>query len=71
MHDQTIWIPPRATTFNEACEACEEELSDGRPWAPVSGSLDLGHGQGWATCPLGHEIRVLRMGPTMPAGALH
>jgi hypothetical protein len=70
VHDQTIWIPPRATSFTELCEACAEELSDGRPWAPVSGSLDPGLGHGWATCPHGHEIRVLRMGPAMPAGAL-
>ncbi|MGH3104836.1 MAG: hypothetical protein ACRDN6_12150 [Gaiellaceae bacterium] len=70
MHDQTIWLPPRATAFTEVCEACEEEQSDGVPWATVSGTLSLGDAHGWATCPRGHEVRVLRMGMAMPAGAL-
>jgi len=30
MHEQTIWLPPRATAFTEICEACEEEIAPAR-----------------------------------------
>jgi hypothetical protein len=72
MHEQTIWLPPRATAFTEICEACEEEspVATGCSHAVVSGALRLDAAHGWATCPRGHEIRVLRMNAAMPAGAL-
>jgi hypothetical protein len=72
MFDQTIWLPPRATGFTEACELCEEEHPEWAhtPAAAVAGTLRLDQSHGWATCPRGHEIRVLRMGIGMPAGAL-
>jgi hypothetical protein len=71
MHEQTIWLPPRATAFTEICETCEGEHSDrGGPPPTVSGRLRVEDGAGWATCPRGHTMRVLRMGGAMPAGAL-
>ena len=72
MHEQTIWLPPRATSFTEVCEACEEEhpVFSGFTHATVSGQLRLEDDRGWATCPRGHTMRVLRMNSAMPAGAL-
>jgi hypothetical protein len=72
MRDQTIWLAPRATGFTEICETCEEEHPelDGFAGATVSGVLRIDDDHGWATCPRGHEVRVLRMGRAMPAGAL-
>ena len=72
MNEQTIWLPPRATSFTEICEWCEEEfpVSTGETHATVSGQLRLEDDRGWATCARGHTMRVLRMSLTMPAGAL-
>jgi hypothetical protein len=72
MHDQTIWLPPRATAFTELCELCEEEHPErsGSPLATVSGNLRIDAEVGWAICARGHTVRVLRMGSGMPAGAL-
>ena len=72
MYDQTIWLSPRATGFTEACELCEEEHPE---WArtaaaSITGTLRLDEAHGSATCRRGHEVRVLRMGAGMPAGAL-
>ena len=72
MHEQMIWIPPRAVGFRELCEACEDEHPElaGSAAATVSGSLRLDEERGWATCGRGHTMRVLRMHAAMPAGAL-
>ncbi len=71
MHEQTIWLAPRATAFTEICETCEEEHHDRGGLPPtVSGSLRIEDGAGWATCARGHTMRVLRMRGAMPAGAL-
>jgi hypothetical protein len=72
MLEQTIWLPPRATAFTELCGSCEDEHPEtaGSPSATVSGTLRLEAEAGWATCPRGHVVRVLRMGLRMPAGAL-
>jgi hypothetical protein len=69
--DQTIWLAPRATSFTEICEVCEEEapVAAGCSHALVRGTLRLGDAHGWATCARGHEVRVLRMSSAMPAGA--
>ena len=71
MHEQTIWLAPRATSFTDICEQCEDE-ADGRGGLPptISGRLRIDDGAGWATCHRGHTMRVLRMGNAMPAGAL-
>ena len=72
MREQTIWLAPRATGFTEICEACEEDHPQfaATASATVSGVLRLDDDPGWATCARGHEVRVLRMGRAMPAGAL-
>ena len=72
MRDQTIWLAPRATGFTEICESCEEDHPElaSTAGATVTGILRIDDDQGWATCPRGHEVRVLRMGRAMEAGAL-
>ena len=72
MEAQTIWIAPRATAFTEICDECAEEhvFGYGYRGATVSGALRLDAASGWATCPRGHTVRVLRMSTRMPAGAL-
>jgi hypothetical protein len=72
MRDQTIWLAPRATGFTEICESCEEDHPElaSTACATVTGVLRIDDDHGWATCPRGHEVRVLRMGRAMPAGAL-
>ena len=69
--EQTIWLAPRATSFTEICETCEEEtpVDAGCSHALVRGTLRLDAAHGWATCARGHEVRVLRMTAAMPAGA--
>jgi hypothetical protein len=71
-HEQTIWLAPRATAFTEVCEACEDEDPDlyRDLHAVVTGHLRIDHTHGWATCARGHTMRVLRMTPAVPAGAL-
>jgi hypothetical protein len=69
MHDQTIWLAPRATGFTEICETCEEEHPEVVAHATVRGTLRLDAEAGWASCPRGHAVRVLRMSSRMPAGA--
>jgi hypothetical protein len=72
MPEQTIWLAPRATAFTDLCASCENEhpATAGSPAATVSGTLRLEAEAGWATCPRGHVLRVLRMNRRMPAGAL-
>jgi hypothetical protein len=72
MRDQTIWLAPRATGFTEICESCEEDHPElaSTAGATVTGNLRIDDDHGWATCPRGHEVRILRMGRAMPAGAL-
>jgi hypothetical protein len=72
MREQTIWLAPRATGFTEMCETCEEDHPEfaSTAGATVTGVLRLDDDHGWATCPRGHDVRVLRMGLAMPAGAL-
>jgi hypothetical protein len=69
MQEQTIWLAPRATGFTEICGACEEEHPEVISHATVRGTLRLDADAGWASCPRGHVIRVLRMNSHMPAGA--
>jgi hypothetical protein len=68
--EQTIWLAPRATGFTEICEACED--TDPGLYrdlhAIVRGHLGLERQDGWATCPKGHTMRVLRLTPAAPPG---
>ena len=69
MHEQTIWLAPRATGFTEVCEACEDEHPEIVGHGTVRGTLRLDVEAGWASCPRGHSVRVIRMSARMPAGA--
>jgi hypothetical protein len=65
--EQTVVLLGRATGFTAVCDACVEEqladlLDDSWAGAAVSGRLDLEHDRGWASCPRGHRIRVIRAG---------
>jgi hypothetical protein len=68
--DQTLYIPPRATSFTAVCEACASSQLPSRGYlgATVEGRLPLEREHGSVTCPRGHEIRVLR---ALPASLIH
>jgi hypothetical protein len=68
--DQTLCIPPRATSFRAVCEACASSQLPSRGYvgAIVEGSLALTRDQGNVQCPRGHTIRVLR---ALPASLVH
>ncbi len=69
MHEQTIWLATRTTSFTEICQTCHDEHDDRGGLPPtVSGRLELDEAAGWATCARGHTMRVLRMRAAMPAG---
>jgi hypothetical protein len=69
--DQTVILSARATAFTVVCETCAE-LEPRAEFAglTIQGTLRVEDDHGWATCPRGHTMRVLRMGRMMPAGAL-
>ena len=68
--EQTLCIPPRATTFRAVCEACASSQLPSRGYvgAIVEGTLPLEKDQGHITCLRGHDIRVLR---ALPASLVH
>jgi hypothetical protein len=68
--EQTLCIPPRATSFRAVCEACASSqlASRGYVGAVVEGSLPLARDRGSVTCARGHTIRVLR---ALPASLIH
>ena len=73
MYEQTVVLLTRATAFTVVCQACAELDERGEHLAHTAhGSLRLEHDVGWATCPRGHSIRVIRAGsartlePTTP-----
>jgi hypothetical protein len=68
--EQTLCIPPRATSFRAVCEVCASSQLPSRGYvgAVVEGSLPLERDQGRVTCARGHDIRVLR---ALPASLLH
>jgi hypothetical protein len=63
--EQTLCIPPRATSFRAVCEACASSQLPSRGYvgAVVEGKLSLDREHGRVTCPRGHDIRVLRALP--------
>ena len=65
IEEQTICIPPRATSFRAVCEACASAQLPNRGYvgAIVDGQLPLERDQGRVSCPRGHDIRVLRALP--------
>ena len=60
--EQTICIPPRATSFRAVCDACAAAQLPSRGYvgATVEGKLPLDRDHGDVTCARGHPIRVLR-----------
>jgi hypothetical protein len=65
--EQTVVLLGRMTAFTTVCEACVDEQLAGlldEAWlgARVSGSLELEHDAGWATCARGHSVRLIRAG---------
>ena len=70
MTEQTVCIPPRATSFRAVCELCASSqlASRGYLGAVVEGTLPLSRDHGHVRCPRGHEIRVLR---ALPASLVH
>ena len=68
--EQTLCIPPRATSFRAVCEACASSQLPSRGYvgAVVEGTLPLERDQGRVSCARGHTIRVLR---ALPATLVH
>jgi hypothetical protein len=68
--EQTVCIPPRATTFRAVCDACASTQLPSRGYvgAVVEGKLALEKDHGHVTCERGHDIRVLR---ALPASLVH
>jgi hypothetical protein len=63
--EQTLCIPPRATTFRCVCDACASSQLPSRGYvgAVVEGKLALDREKGHVTCSRGHAISVLRALP--------
>ena len=70
MVEQTLCIPPRATSFRAVCEACASMQLPSRGYvgAVVEGNMPLERDHGQVTCERGHTIRVLR---ALPASLVH
>ncbi len=68
--EQTLYIPPRATSFTAVCDACAAAQVPSRGYlgATVHGTLRLDAEHGEVECPRGHRIRVLR---ALPASVIH
>jgi hypothetical protein len=61
LHDQTVRISARATSFTVVCDACGPSMaSDGYGRAAAHGTLPLERVRGRVTCPNGHQLRVER-----------
>ena len=58
MHDQTIWLSPKAISFTAVCEVCADE--HGFFAAHVEGRLELERLHSSTTCERGHPIRIER-----------
>jgi hypothetical protein len=63
--EQTLYLPPRATSFRAVCEACLDEQLPSRGYlgSTVEGALRLEATEGNVECPRGHRIRVVRATP--------
>ena len=70
MYEQTVVLLARTTAFTVVCQACAELDAAGEHLAHTAqGALRLGDDLGWATCPRGHRIRVIRAGAAVHAEA--
>ena len=66
--EQTVVLLARTAGFTVVCQACAE-LEPGGEYSGMTaeGSLRLEDDVGWATCPRGHRIRVIRAGSGVTA----
>jgi hypothetical protein len=69
MIDQTVVLLARTTSFTVVCRACADLDERSEHGAHAAGALRLEHDLGWATCPRGHRIRVIRAGAPVAAEA--
>jgi hypothetical protein len=60
-YEQTIVLLPTIRGISAVCQVCVERQADERP-PLVQATLGLGTDLGWATCPRGHRIRLIRAG---------
>src|SRR4029078_4333649 len=75
--ENSVWVPPSATTFSSLCEACLDHApAEGRSFleavrsASVRGRLPTETDVGFARCAAGHEVVVRRVDrPHQPARA--
>jgi hypothetical protein len=69
-YEQTVVVLARATAFTVVCQACADLHPDAEyTGLTAQGTLRLGDDLGWATCPRGHRIRVIRAGAGVSAEA--
>jgi hypothetical protein len=63
--EQTLYLPPRTTSFRAVCEACQDQqlASRGYLGATIDGTLPLEVARGHVECERGHRIRVVRATP--------
>jgi len=68
MRENSVWVPPSATSFSCLCEACLElARDDGSTFveavrrATVRGPLPAETAVGFARCDAGHEVVVRRV----------
>jgi hypothetical protein len=73
--ENTVWVPPSATSFSCLCEAClERARADGGSFleavrnASVRGSLASDASVGFVHCPAGHQVIVRRVDTPSPLG---
>jgi hypothetical protein len=59
LHEQTVWISPRAVGFTVICDRCARI---GELFPSVEGRLELDKLRGRIECSHGHELRVEREG---------
>jgi hypothetical protein len=60
-YDQTVVLLPTISGISVVCQVCVELEPDAEPVA-VPARLRLDEDLGWASCPRGHRIRLIRAG---------
>jgi hypothetical protein len=71
--ENSVWVPPSATSFSCLCEACLDvartegaSFVDAVRCASVRGALPLDTDVGFARCAAGHEVVVRRIDRPAP-----
>jgi hypothetical protein len=60
-YEQTVVLLPTISGVSVACQACVEREPE-LPHEPVFARMRLEDDLGWASCPKGHPIRLIRAG---------